>query len=70
MRGQDFRSLGNALYPELNRIAHHEVVDFRSLGNALYPELSHSSIALALDFRSLGNALYPEPNSCRDVSGV
>ena len=34
-----FRSLGNALYPELARQALEGALDFRSLGNALYPEL-------------------------------
>ena len=35
----DFRSLGNALYPELRGDVQRFGVDFRSLGNALYPEL-------------------------------
>ena len=56
----DFRSLGNALYPELvpgRRVARHH---FRSLGNALYPELNQERGSVSGDFRSLGNALYPE----------
>ena len=34
-----FRSLGNALYPELTAQSAWSMKHFRSLGNALYPEL-------------------------------
>ena len=34
----NFRSLGNALYPELTQAALVNSLNFRSLGNALYPE--------------------------------
>ena len=36
----DFRSLGNALYPEHKCLRGLGQADFRSLGNALYPEQS------------------------------
>ena len=55
-----FRSLGNALYPELRAKVWLCAQHFRSLGNALYPEPGAAPISTALDFRSLGNALYPE----------
>ena len=35
----NFRSLGNALYPELYALFVALLRHFRSLGNALYPEL-------------------------------
>ena len=38
----DFRSLGNALYPEHNAHSLDALSDFRSLGNALYPELGEN----------------------------
>ena len=34
----DFRSLGNALYPEHVSYQMRKADNFRSLGNALYPE--------------------------------
>ena len=56
----NFRSLGNALYPEPHVGALIQRDDFRSLGNALYPEPLVLGIEDRDDFRSLGNALYPE----------
>ena len=57
----DFRSLGNALYPEHARAWAVCAAYFRSLGNALYPELALGHGNPDSYFRSLGNALYPEP---------
>ena len=56
----DFRSLGNALYPELEKGFERRSLYFRSLGNALYPELHAQVARRSADFRSLGNALYLE----------
>ena len=55
--GLDFRSLGNALYPEHMTHWPPNLPDFRSLGNALYPEPACSVLRPPLYFRSLGNAL-------------
>ena len=58
----DFRSLGNALYPEHLVRDSARGRDFRSLGNALYPERRRAQWFCRANFRSLGNALYPELN--------
>ena len=55
-----FRSLGNALYPELAGGGLAGDADFRSLGNALYPEQKVADASVEEYFRSLGNALYLE----------
>ena len=57
---KDFRSLGNALYPERRGTQGGPASNFRSLGNALYPERADAFLGALPDFRSLGNALYPE----------
>ena len=61
--GNDFRSLGNALYPELALPALAPFLNFRSLGNALYPERldewhAFEAILDHWEMRSIRNLLF------------